>query len=267
MLPKFTLTAHRGFGLCFLRKSTSFLSMTLQSAVHLGTEHWQTICKSPYRMRNLKKKTAPHRACWWILIMVTVTGLMKFMEVAVVVVIARSRKASYNFVNKTETDFLNQTSVNSYINIVDQTLRDTMFHLCVQKSPCKLCPLNWIGFKEKCYFFSEDRENWITSRNNCSHMKADIVSLEDAKEREFISRLVSNQKGYFWIGLTKNGSDWTWQTGGILDKDVTIKEGTSPHMCTVVIGKEMSAEFCGNPNKWICEMEMSEYTLPELQFE
>ncbi|CAI9595626.1 unnamed protein product, partial [Staurois parvus] len=44
---------------------------------------------------------------------------------------------------------------------------DMITDLCAATGKvCELCPLNWIAFRGKCYFFSEDRNNWSSSREN-----------------------------------------------------------------------------------------------------
>ncbi|KAG9465728.1 hypothetical protein GDO78_017840 [Eleutherodactylus coqui] len=121
---------------------------------------------------------------------------------------------------------------------------------------CELCPLNWDAFNGKCYFFSEDRNNLSFGENNCELRKAELISIEDLEEQAFILSHVSSKNGHFWIGLHKNGSHWYWKTGGKFQGNILVT--SEEHQCATY-GKELSAESCFNPNKWICKKNMSRF--------
>ncbi|XP_063290228.1 C-type lectin domain family 1 member A-like isoform X2 [Pelobates fuscus] len=217
-------------------------------------------------MRKLKNKNVHRCESCWQLALVVVTVLLKLMEGVVIGVIGW--KSHHNC---TEEDFFNQTSkINLHNTEQDrqnlpnlhnieqdrqnlpslhsieqdrQNLRHAISHLCVTaQSTCKLCPLNWIGVNNRCYFFSSERKTWKLSK-------------------KFIYEQALLKKGHFWTGLQKNGSIWHWQTGKELQGDVSVKEGTTPHDCSTLSENKFFAEFCNNPNKWICEKEMTEYSL------
>lgn len=45
------------------------------------------------------------------------------------------------------------------------------------------CPDNWIGFQDKCYYFSEEEEDWNSSRYNCLSQNASLVMIATTKEK------------------------------------------------------------------------------------
>uniref|UniRef100_A0A8B9ZFY5 Uncharacterized protein n=1 Tax=Anas platyrhynchos TaxID=8839 RepID=A0A8B9ZFY5_ANAPL len=43
---------------------------------------------------------------------------------------------------------------------------------------CKLCPPSW----HKCYYFSENRNDWNTSLENCKALEASLTSIDSLEE-------------------------------------------------------------------------------------
>ncbi|XP_068111459.1 C-type lectin domain family 2 member B-like [Hyperolius riggenbachi] len=186
--------------------------------------------------------------------MVSLVFLFKAVEVTVLFILVRN--ASCNFSQDRvvcSPDTSNETSTcipQEYIETYNM-IKD----LCAATGrECKLCPLNWLAFNGKCYLFSEERNNWTASKENCRRRNAEILSMEDLDEQEFITKQVTSMHGHFWIGLRKHGSQWKWETGGAYKQSIT--EAT--HSCTT-FGREMTPESCFNPNKWICEKNMTSY--------
>lgn len=60
--------------------------------------------------------------------------------------------------------------------------------------PCAQCPFDWIGFRGKCYRFSEDESNWTSSHNNCSALGASLAVLDSAEDL-----VRGTQKSHQWI--------------------------------------------------------------------
>ncbi|XP_058873465.1 killer cell lectin-like receptor subfamily E member 1 [Acipenser ruthenus] len=51
-------------------------------------------------------------------------------------------------------------------------------------------PKNWELFNGKCYFISTESMNWISSRDNCKSMGADLVIIESQTEQMFLLKKV-----------------------------------------------------------------------------
>ncbi|KAK6477356.1 CD209 antigen-like protein C isoform X1 [Huso huso] len=82
---------------------------------------------------------------------------------------------------------------------------------------CKACPQNWELFNGKCYYFSTDRMNWTSSRDNCTSLGGHLViidlftvqrSLSD--KALIITQAYRYEEKSYWIGLTDAVTEGTW---------------------------------------------------------
>ncbi|XP_039373286.1 C-type lectin domain family 2 member E-like isoform X4 [Mauremys reevesii] len=76
--------------------------------------------------------------------------------------------------------------------------------------PC--CPDGWIGYRGKCYYFSETDGNWTYSQSQCSALNASLAVIDSEQEKDFLLRY----KGFLdrWIGLQREpGQPWRWPNG------------------------------------------------------
>ncbi|MXQ79910.1 hypothetical protein E5288_WYG013618 [Bos mutus] len=71
------------------------------------------------------------------------------------------------------------------------------------------CPKGWIGFGNKCFYFSEDSENWTLSQISCTSVGAVLAQFETEEELNFLTRY----KDIFdyWIGLSRESSHHAWK--------------------------------------------------------
>ncbi|XP_041123754.1 C-type lectin domain family 4 member E-like [Polyodon spathula] len=85
---------------------------------------------------------------------------------------------------------------------------------------CKSCPQNWELFNGKCYYFSTDRMNWKSSRDNCTSLGGHLVIIESDGEQRILSDKAWNitqelsiskeEEKAHWIGLTDTVTEGTW---------------------------------------------------------
>ncbi|XP_041123763.1 CD209 antigen-like protein E [Polyodon spathula] len=85
---------------------------------------------------------------------------------------------------------------------------------------CKACPQNWELFNGKCYYFSTDKMNWNSSRDNCTSLGGHLVIIESDGEQGFLSDKAWNitkeasiskeEEQSHWIGLTDAVTEGTW---------------------------------------------------------
>ncbi|XP_055975613.1 C-type lectin domain family 2 member D11-like [Sorex fumeus] len=74
----------------------------------------------------------------------------------------------------------------------------------------------WIGFGNKCFYFSEETGNWTFSQTFCDLLEAHLVQIDTSDELKFLKRY----KGPYdhWIGLSRESPShswkWTNNTGG-----------------------------------------------------
>ncbi|KFV12659.1 C-type lectin domain family 2 member E, partial [Pterocles gutturalis] len=76
--------------------------------------------------------------------------------------------------------------------------------------PCFRCPFDWIGYRGKCYYFSEAERNWTSSRDNCSALGASLAVLDGVEDLTFVMRY--NGIAEHWVGLSREDEEqpWTW---------------------------------------------------------
>uniref|UniRef100_A0A8B9T3I3 Uncharacterized protein n=1 Tax=Anas platyrhynchos TaxID=8839 RepID=A0A8B9T3I3_ANAPL len=48
--------------------------------------------------------------------------------------------------------------------------------------PCARCPFDWIGYRGKCYYFSEAERNWTSSQDNCSALGASLAMFDSVED-------------------------------------------------------------------------------------
>ncbi|XP_028395588.1 macrophage mannose receptor 1-like [Dendronephthya gigantea] len=91
----------------------------------------------------------------------------------------------------------------------------------------KGCPKNWKEHGNSCYLFVNptlrNRLNWEDSKANCLGYGADLVSIHDSSEVNFINQETSKLSTFwFWIGLYRNKTTndakvgWIWSDGSNL---------------------------------------------------
>ncbi|XP_044285721.1 C-type lectin domain family 2 member D-like [Varanus komodoensis] len=82
--------------------------------------------------------------------------------------------------------------------------------ICCRSGPT-CCPPDWIGYQEKCYYYSKHEQNWTSSQDFCSSFRASLAVI-DNPEMEFVMRYKG--KDSFWIGLRRApGQSWKWTSG------------------------------------------------------
>ncbi|MGH0120300.1 UNVERIFIED_CONTAM: hypothetical protein FKN15_060708 [Acipenser sinensis] len=85
---------------------------------------------------------------------------------------------------------------------------------------CEACPQTWELFNGKCYYFSTDRMNWTSSRDNCTSLGGHLVIIESDGEQRFLSgkawnitheaKISNEEEQSHWIGLTDAVTEGTW---------------------------------------------------------
>lgn len=76
-------------------------------------------------------------------------------------------------------------------------------------SMCAACPETWIGFKGKCYYFSEETRNWTFSQTFCASVEASLAQFEIPEELIFLKRYKGPSD--HWIGLSRESLRHTWK--------------------------------------------------------
>ncbi|KYO44676.1 hypothetical protein Y1Q_0016798 [Alligator mississippiensis] len=94
------------------------------------------------------------------------------------------------------------------------------------------CHEDWLYFKKKCYYLSEEEKDWDSSQDFCSKHKAFLAVTENQKEMLFLIKRLQMQDS--WIGLRKKEGSFFWEDNTLLQTD-----------------KYVPSHFF--MNKWVCE--------------
>ncbi|XP_014378373.1 C-type lectin domain family 2 member D-like isoform X2 [Alligator sinensis] len=117
------------------------------------------------------------------------------------------------------------------------------------------CPDGWIGYRRKCYYFSEDEGNWTLSQSICSSYNSSLTVINSQEDMNFVMRY----KGTLdhWIGLSrKPGQPWKWTDGTDFNNWFEVK-GNS--LCAYLNEFAVSSSGCYTERNWICSRP-DEYT-------
>ncbi|XP_015268549.1 PREDICTED: C-type lectin domain family 2 member B-like [Gekko japonicus] len=109
------------------------------------------------------------------------------------------------------------------------------------------CPRYWIGYEGKCYYFSREKRDWVSSKHYCSSHNASLARI-DKEEMDFVMRLKG--KNIHWIGLRRIlRKDWTWADGENATMEVNGGGGDCAFLDNT--GKAV-ASGCHTKLPWIC---------------
>ncbi|XP_039373246.1 killer cell lectin-like receptor subfamily F member 1 isoform X1 [Mauremys reevesii] len=148
-------------------------------------------------------------------------------------------------------------SLDDLVSRLKQSLCHSAQSPSADGSSCKLCPMDWLSRRGKCYWFSKDSKNWTESRADCSAKSSRKLVLQDQEEMEFIQN-VTQGKYYVWLGLSVPSAekDWTWVDNSVLDQTLfPVTSPTDVNSCGVIKGNRIHSETCSAEFKWICQKE------------
>ncbi|XP_044839152.1 early activation antigen CD69-like isoform X2 [Mauremys mutica] len=114
--------------------------------------------------------------------------------------------------------------------------------------PVAACPDSWVGYLEKCYYFSETEGNWTHSQSHCSSLGASLVAIDTQQEMNFMLRY----KGLtdYWIGLWREPNQpWKWVNGTKFNNWFKIVGGEK---CAFVNSGDIASSGCSRDAHWIC---------------
>ncbi|XP_010286343.1 PREDICTED: C-type lectin domain family 2 member L-like, partial [Phaethon lepturus] len=122
---------------------------------------------------------------------------------------------------------------------------ETSYH---RKFPPEQCPNEWIGYKKKCYFISEEEKNWTSSRTFCAKNASLLAIFETLEEMHSLAKRLKIDDS--WIGLRKKGERFYWENGIALKVDVFQIRNHSE--CAYLDAFAISTSACSLPRCWIC---------------
>ncbi|XP_075769654.1 C-type lectin domain family 2 member B-like [Pelodiscus sinensis] len=111
------------------------------------------------------------------------------------------------------------------------------------------CPDGWVGYRGKCYYFSESEATWTDSQKNCSAHGASLAGIDTQQEMDFIRRYKDPSSRY-WIGLRREpGQPWRWTNGTVFSGWFAIAGG---EWCAFLSNGHCGSSHCSGEGRWIC---------------
>ncbi|XP_044838854.1 C-type lectin domain family 2 member D-like [Mauremys mutica] len=111
------------------------------------------------------------------------------------------------------------------------------------------CADGWIGYRGKCYYFSETEGNWTNSHRHCSSLSASLAAIDSEQEMAFLLRYKG--KPDHWIGLRRDsGQPWKWANGTEFNSLFLIGGRGDCAYLTDLGG--VSSLRCTSERHWIC---------------
>ncbi|KAM6959192.1 CD209 antigen-like protein C [Aplochiton taeniatus] len=77
---------------------------------------------------------------------------------------------------------------------------------------CRPCPEGWESVRQRCYLFSQDRRDWISSQYHCTSLGGSLVMVRSEDEQVFLWNKAKglSQGDSYWMGLRSSSLDGTW---------------------------------------------------------
>ncbi|NWX49943.1 KRBBB protein, partial [Steatornis caripensis] len=109
------------------------------------------------------------------------------------------------------------------------------------------CPQHWENNGEKCYFFSQMKENktWNASRKECTDMNSDMVIIDNEEELRYLTSQSRNH--YYFLGLiySKSEKKWKWINNVEHSPDMfEIGGDFTDYFCTVIGHGKVETASC-----------------------
>ncbi|NXV24660.1 CLC2D protein, partial [Cepphus grylle] len=115
--------------------------------------------------------------------------------------------------------------------------------------PCFRCPFDWIGYRGKCYYFSEVEGNWTSGQDNCSALGASLATLDGVEDLNFVMR--HRGASEHWIGLSRGdeAQPWKWVNNSLFSHLFRLGGGG---LCAYVTPDGLRSSRCGARRSWVC---------------
>ncbi|CAM5098898.1 unnamed protein product [Natator depressus] len=116
------------------------------------------------------------------------------------------------------------------------------------KRPSACCPDGWVGFRGKCYYFSDTEGIWDSSQSICSSLNASLAEIDTQKDLNFIMRYKGPSE--YWIGLKRVSAQlWQWVNGEQFNNLFKVRgEGD----CAYLSDGFATSSWCSTKRYWIC---------------
>ncbi|XP_078244831.1 killer cell lectin-like receptor subfamily F member 1 [Pogona vitticeps] len=206
------------------------------------------ISSEPHRSTLLhpsQQCTLPHYSHWhWIALWVGYIGNVVLLAAVIFLVL-------YLETGNPDTD-VSGTKCNTTLEDFQAHLRRVICNQSLNRSSvnstCRICPVDWLPYREKCYWRSLDMKRWKDSQADCATKNSHLVVIQDEEEMEFLKKNITDHIQY-WIGLVcLSEVEWAWVADSQFKPDLLPKE----NQCGVIKNTILS-DNCNSVQKRICE--------------
>ncbi|XP_055958871.1 uncharacterized protein LOC126830395 [Patella vulgata] len=128
----------------------------------------------------------------------------------------------------------------------------------------RVCKAGWKSYNDKCYLVIEDIETWADARAACLSVGAELVSISDSHEQDFVASLTADVRADMWIGFNDLQHELMFEWSNdeeVLYTNWNLGQPSNPagteEDCVTFTYKTggWQDEVCDTKKKYICEME------------
>ncbi|XP_039367988.1 C-type lectin domain family 2 member B-like [Mauremys reevesii] len=116
----------------------------------------------------------------------------------------------------------------------------------------ELCRDDWLYYRKKCYYLSEDQADWDSSQRFCSAHGASLAMIESQQEMNFIMNRMRTRDS--WIGLRKKGAKFYWVNGETLNTSLFPVYLSGHEECAHTDSISISTSECRLLRNWLCSV-------------
>ncbi|XP_016058009.1 PREDICTED: C-type lectin domain family 4 member K [Miniopterus natalensis] len=135
--------------------------------------------------------------------------------------LTRSWEEVYNLntqIPELKRDLDKASALNVKVRGLQSSLEDISKLLKQQNDILQMVSQGWKYFKNNFYYFSRVPKTWYSAHQYCTSRNSQLTSVTSDSEQEFLYKTAGGL--FYWIGLTKAGSDgdWHWVDDTPFDK-------------------------------------------------
>ncbi|NXF95878.1 CD69 protein, partial [Eubucco bourcierii] len=111
------------------------------------------------------------------------------------------------------------------------------------------CPEGWIGYRQLCYYLSQEEEegSWEQSQEHCSSAGASLAVLKREWEVEFLHSLKHAEET--WLGLRRLGGQLEWVDGSSFNQTFEVRGQAE---CVFITRYGISSASCSQLWSYLC---------------
>ncbi|KAM6233288.1 uncharacterized protein LJ264_014500 [Porphyrio hochstetteri] len=162
----------------------------------------------------------------------------------------RSQRAGYSLERKPEARVACQAVVAAlFLALLVTAVAFAAQAFQPRPRPCFRCPFDWVGYRGRCYHFSEAEGNWTSSQENCSALGASLAMLDSVEDLSFVVR--SRGGSGRWVGLSREDEEqpWTWVNRSRLAQPWGIR---GRGLCAFLSDSGLDSSRCDAARSWVC---------------